>query len=187
MVWAWTNTPEEIDPFWITRNHDLSSLESFHCLDEKELELGIAYYNAKRYRRKRVESYACLNVAASERVINHSLLQKLSECVKPVEVLCHPVFVQAKDAVIEGFSVVIIKNCLPCLDSAKSNIKSWVVEGEFTIDYDGITFKDDCLGSLDIAADTMTGHIIVSDRVKDELSKHNFKGLYFSQGVDLWM
>jgi hypothetical protein len=187
VVWAWSNTPEEIDAFWVMLNYELSSLQTFQCPNENDLNSPAVYFDGKRFSRKRIESYDCLNVSASTKVVNQLLLKKLSENIDPSQVLYLPVFVQAKDALIVGFSVIIIKNCLPCLDPAKSNIKSWVVEGEFTIDYDGISFKNDCLGALDIAADTMTGHVVVSDRLKDELSKHNFKGLYFSQGVDLWM
>ncbi len=187
MVWAWSNTPEEIDPFWITLNYTMSTLQAFQCPSESDLSNSAVYFNGKRFSRKRVDSYECLNVSGNVKVVNRLLLQKLSESISSAQVLHLPVLVQARDAVVEGFSVLIIKNCLRCLDPAKSNIRSWVVESEFTIDYDGITFRDDCLGALDIAADTMTGHVVVSDRLKDELSKHNFKGLYFSQGVDLSM
>lgn len=187
MVWAWVSPPEEEDPFWISQNYELSTLTIFQCPSESDLDTATIYFDAKRYSRRKIESYSCLNIAASDRVINQDLCDILFDLVDKDEAIFHPVCIQTKDGETNSFYVVIIKNCLPCLNPEKSNIRSWVVEQEFTIDYDGITFKEGCLGNLDIAADTMTGRIIVSNRLKEALTKTQLKGLYFSQGVDLHM
>jgi hypothetical protein len=187
MIWAWGNLPEKIDSFWMTLNYESSSLQTFQCPDESELENGSASFNAKRYSSKRVASYDCLCATGNTRVVGQTLRQTLLKNVDQSQVLFHPVKVQTRDRDILDFSVVIVKNCLPCLNPDKSNVRSWVVNREFTIDYDGLTFEDGCLGSLDIAADTMTGHIVVSDRLKEVLSKRVFKGLYFAHGPELQM
>ena len=185
MVWAWIDPPSSNDSVWLTLNHSLTTLRTFQCPEKSDLIDSSAYYNASRHTRSIVEAYDCLPVARSERIVSFALKRKQEECLDISQAVHHPVFVQTKSGVVDTFSVVIVMNCLPCVDIKKSNIRSWVVENEFTIDYEGLTFRNDCLMNLDIAADTTTGHIIVSDKLKSALSKTPFKGLYFAQGVEL--
>ena len=183
MAWVWTDQPDDKDSFFTTYDRKYSTLRPYLLMGPAPIppEAGSAILNARRYSAESVRRYGCLPAASDERVIHNRLRSVLLNNVSKDEVQLYPMTVQAKGKDLAEFFAVVPLNEVTCTDIARSEITGWIVPGKVADMYRSITHFEGCLGNLNIARDSVVGHVVVSDSLKAALEAAGEPGVYFSR------
>jgi hypothetical protein len=181
MTWVWDDQDGFDDTFYANYDYISSTLDSYLLMGPNRLpaDAGTVVLKARRYSSKRVLKYGCLPAASRDRIVHKRLAHILIDNISKDEVQLYPILVQTKDISIDSFFAVIPMNELVCTDIARSQITSWIIKDEVTSGYKTIAFHDNCLGSLNIARDSVTGLVVISDKLKLALEATGELGLHF--------
>lgn len=102
----------------------------------------------------------------------------------PDEVQLIPAEVVCKDGALGGYSIVVVTNRIRGLDHTKSKYKS--MQGVKAImGFESALYREDCLGLLSAARDDeYLSNLLVSERLREELSSIKDLGIYSIDSVD---
>jgi hypothetical protein len=181
MAWIWTLPPDEQISVLAEYDHENSSFESYKVLTNSPLPVtsGTAILRVRRYKLQRVLTFGCLPSTSSAPIVNARFRNLIADQTDNRDVQFYPVQILATDERTDEYCFVIPLRHVPCTDLEKSKITGWTVPGVSAYDYENLRHKEDCLGNLQIARDTVLRHILVSNNLRDALLSTHDKGLAF--------
>lgn len=186
-AWAWMDMPGEVDPFHVSVDYDRSSLRRYRLLGPELInpEEGTITFDAHRYSSKYVAAYSSLQMAASHRVVHRRIAPVLRDFLSEDEMQLFPVSVRCKDATLDEFLAVIPLTETTCVDFEKSKFTSWIIPNEVTSGYKSVAFVPGALGSRHLTRESVTGLVLVSDRLKAALESTGGRGFHFVRDNDV--
>lgn len=102
----------------------------------------------------------------------------------PSDVQLIPAEVVCKDGVLDGYSIVVVKNRVRGLDHEKSKYKC-MPGMKAIMRFESAVYREDCLGSLGMARDDeYLSNLLVSERIREALKGIEDLGIYSSAAVD---
>ena len=191
MTWVWKDQSDDEDRFYADYDYDFSTLSGHLLRGPKPIakDAGVAVLNAKRYSPARIRKYGCLPAASHERVIHQRLAPALLASVGESEIQLFPMTVLAKGGErLDEFLAVVPLNAIPCTDVEQSEITGWIAPefpGATAHKYNSLKHIDGCLGVLNIARDSITNLVVVSDKLKNSLEATHEPGLCFVRPEDM--
>jgi hypothetical protein len=181
VAWIWLDPSEDEVRVWAEYDHTNSTFDSSDVLTDKPLpsSAGKAILRVSRFKMARVRQLRCLPTTCSAPVVTQELADVLSKHVKEGEVQFYPVLVKTSDDVTGDYSFVIPLKSVSCTDLDKSVITDWIIPGLSAYGYEKIVHKPKCIGDHAIARDQLFRHIVVSDKLREDLLSTGDKGLAF--------
>jgi hypothetical protein len=139
----------------------------------------------KRTSKIRLAGLHCLPNAVRAPLVDKTIASILKQYARG-DMQLVPVTVVLRDGDCFDYSYARPLIEAPCLDLDKSEIEDWIVPGKRILDARRLVFAEDCLGTKDFIRETYTGHVVVSEKLKNALTATGDRGLNFKRPEEMW-